>query len=194
MTEPDRAVARVTFTSTQDPSRGLGYARLSWTLTYTMKLGGWQWLIASVAGSPEGVGTLSASPTPAASPTTASDIINWDQAIDFVGDYETVQGPVVSTDFAQDSNDEPTFLNVGLDYPDSGRLSVVIWLENRSNFPQAPEVMYSDKTIRVTGMVTTLRRLRADRGDLTGRHRDRPLKLGVVGLQAKLRLHGFVHA
>jgi hypothetical protein len=30
---------------------------------------------------------------------------------------------------------------------------VVIWIENRGKFPEAPEVMYSDKTIRVTGLI-----------------------------------------
>ena len=153
MTGPGRAVAQVTFTSTQNPSQGLGYARLSWTLTYTMKLVGWQWLIANVAGSPVGVRASSVSPVPAPSPSSASDIIPWNRAIDYVGDYETVRGPVVSTDFAQDSNGQPTFLNVGLDYPDAGRFTVLIWAEDRANFPEAPEVMYSDKTIRVTGLI-----------------------------------------
>ena len=150
---PGKAVARVTFTSTQNPSQGFGYAQDDWTLTYTLKLVGWQWLIANVAGSPVGVGAPSASPSPTASPSNTSGIIKWNRAIDYVGDHETVQGPVVGTDFAQSSNGQPTFLNVGLDYPDSGRFIVVIWVDDRGNFPEAPEVMYSDKTIRVTGLI-----------------------------------------
>jgi len=41
-----KAVAFVTFTSTQDPSQGPnGDTRDNWTLDYSMKLVGWQWLI-----------------------------------------------------------------------------------------------------------------------------------------------------
>ena len=50
----------------------------------------------------------------------------WDQAIQNVGERATVQGPVVGTRYASGSNGQPTFLNVGKDYPDRDRFTVVI--------------------------------------------------------------------
>ena len=158
----DKAVASVTFTSTQAASQGPnGDTRDNWKLDFTMKrMGpmGLEWLIDNVS-SPD-VSTLmpSTSPVPAASASTASSIIPWNQALDYVGDYETVEGPVAGTDYARSSNDSPTFLNVGYDYPNQRRFIVVIWGENRDSFPQPPEDMYSSgTTIRVTGLVTNYR-------------------------------------
>jgi len=66
----------------------------------------------------------------------------------------TVEGPVAGTDYAESSNGSPTFLNVGVDYPDSSRFVVLIWGEDRSAFPDPPEDYYSGKTIDVTGTIT----------------------------------------
>jgi hypothetical protein len=45
---------------------------------------------------------------------------------------------VVSTKWASGSKGQPTFLNIGNPYPDENRLTVVIWIQNRGNFPYAP--------------------------------------------------------
>jgi DNA/RNA endonuclease YhcR with UshA esterase domain len=71
-----------------------------------------------------------------------------------VGEYTSVSGPVVSTYYAEDSNGQPTFINVGRDYPDPSRFTVVIWGDSRANFEQPPEKAYDGKVICVTGVVT----------------------------------------
>src|SRR3712207_4248623 len=60
--------------------------------------------------------------------------ISWDDALQHVGERQTIEGPVVGTVYVASSNGQPTFLNVGRDYPDSGRFTVVIWGDDRDNF------------------------------------------------------------
>ena len=93
--------------------------------------------------------------TPSTPTTESSSAIHWSDAKGYVGERETVYGPVVDTHWASTSNGKPTFLNIGKPYPDSKRFTVVIWIQNRGNFPQAPEVYYLGKTIYVTGLITT---------------------------------------
>ncbi len=84
---------------------------------------------------------------------TTIPYILWDEAIYHIGERATVYGPVVSTHYANTSRGKPTFLNIGKPYPDPDRFTVIIWGENRSNFPQAPEILYANKTIYVTGLI-----------------------------------------
>lgn len=89
--------------------------------------------------------------TPAAPPASA---ISWDEAKYHIGERTTVYGAVVDTHWASGSKGKPTFLNIGKPYPDPDRFTVVIWIDYRANFPQAPEVYYLGKTIYVTGLIT----------------------------------------
>ena len=79
--------------------------------------------------------------------------ISWDEAKYHIGERTTVCGPVVDATWASGSNGKPTFLNLGKPYPDPDRFTVVIWIQYRSNFPQAPEEYYLGKTICVTGLI-----------------------------------------
>ena len=83
------------------------------------------------------------------------DAIAWKDAGRHVGERANVRGPVVSTHYAATSNGEPTFLNVGRDYPDEGRFTVVIWGEDRGNFSASPEDLYDSETVCVTGTIET---------------------------------------
>ena len=85
---------------------------------------------------------------------TPTNAISWDEAKDHIGERTIVCGPVVDATWASGSNGKPTFLNLGKPYPDPDRFTVVIWIQNRSNFPQAPEDYYLGKTIYVTGLIT----------------------------------------
>jgi hypothetical protein len=62
-------------------------------------------------------------------------------------------GPVASTHFASTSNGSPTFLNLGVAYPNPRRVQVVIWIENRAAFGQ-PEARYRRHTICARGSVS----------------------------------------
>jgi len=78
-------------------------------------------------------------PLPSVTPTPPSGALSWTGAKYHMGDITTVCGPVVGTQWARDSTGEPTILNIGKDSPDPDRFTVVIWVRNRGNFPQAPE-------------------------------------------------------
>ena len=90
-------------------------------------------------------------------PTPKADLpagaISWDTAKDHIGDRATVCGPVAGTKYGATSRGKPTWLNIGKDYPSSERFVVIIWGENRGNFPQPPESYYLGKTICVTGLI-----------------------------------------
>ena len=86
-------------------------------------------------------------------PEEPAGSIAWHEAKNYVGERTTVCGPVVDATWASGSNGKPTFLNLGKPYPDPDRFTVVIWIQNRGNFPQAPEDYYLGKTICVTGLI-----------------------------------------
>lgn len=74
------------------------------------------------------------------------------EAINHIGENITVYGNVDSTHYAFDSNGSPTFINMGKPYGDLTRCTVVIWGEDRSKF-NSPETVYDGKKIKVTGIV-----------------------------------------
>jgi len=91
------------------------------------------------------------SPSPA--PALPSGAISWTEAKYHIGDVTTVCGPVVDAQWAIDSPNQPTILSIGNESPDPDRLTVTISIDNRGNFPQAPEEYYPGKTVCVTGLI-----------------------------------------
>jgi len=53
-----------------------------------------------------------------------------------------VKARVTSTHYARSSRGRPTFIDLGRTYPDPRRVTIVIWGEDRTNFPQPPEQMF----------------------------------------------------
>ena len=96
---------------------------------------------------------VAASGSPPAGQATGTTVVKWSDAPSHIGEVATVEGPVIGATYAESSNGSPTFLNVGADYPDPSRFTVVVWGEDRGNFPVAPEDKYAGKTIRVTGTI-----------------------------------------
>ena len=86
---------------------------------------------------------------------TSSDAeyISWADAKEYVGEYVSVKGKVVGAKYASNSNGQPTFLDIGLDYPDPDRFTVVIWGEDRRHFSNDPESYYLGEEVIVTGVV-----------------------------------------
>jgi hypothetical protein len=72
-----------------------------------------------------------------------------------IGDQATVCGKVASARYASTTRGKPTFLNLDKPYPNQV-FTVLIWGENREKFG-APEEMYRDKQICVTGKITEYR-------------------------------------
>jgi hypothetical protein len=91
-------------------------------------------------------------PTPTLEPTI-TDKLEWTEVGRYVGEERQVCGPVAGTHFAESSRGQPTFLNVGEDYPSPKRFVVLIWGDNRHNFPPAPEDYYEGKIICASGEI-----------------------------------------
>jgi hypothetical protein len=59
----------------------------------------------------------------------------------------------VSAYFATSTNGQPTFLNIGKEYPDPERFTALIWGRDLEYFPFNPDEYYFGKTICVQGLV-----------------------------------------
>lgn len=82
------------------------------------------------------------------------DYLLWDEASDHPGEYKTVCGAVFGTLYAVNEQGQPTFLNIGNDYPNPRRFTVVIWGRDRNNFPSPPETLYNRANICVSGIIS----------------------------------------
>jgi hypothetical protein len=59
-----------------------------------------------------------------------------------VGVLVRVKARIAHVTYASATAGRPTFIDPGHAYPNANRLSLVIWGENRVNFPRAPERMF----------------------------------------------------
>jgi hypothetical protein len=87
---------------------------------------------------------------------TCARALLWNSASQAVGRIASIKGLVAGTKWARSSNGSPTFLNLGRDYPDPSRFTVLIWIENRASFG-TPERRYLGRKICVTGLVQLYR-------------------------------------
>jgi hypothetical protein len=102
---------------------------------------------------PEPTATATLVPEPTPTPDLCPGAIPWWDAINYIGVETTVIGPVVDTEWAEESQGKPTFLNLGLSYPDPGRFTVLMWIDARWNFDFAPEEVYLGQTVCVYGTI-----------------------------------------
>jgi len=109
---------------------------------------------ASTPGAETAPPTVAGRETTAPSPAEpAPAVVSWEDARGVIGEVVTVEGPVADTLYTTASADGPTILIVGRDPADPKRLAIVISAADRERFPRAPEELYADHTIRVTGHV-----------------------------------------
>lgn len=106
---------------------------------------------------PSGPADTGRAAAPSELPVSCPGAVSWREAGAHVGERATVEGPVVGTRFAADANGRPTFLNLGRDYPDPNRFTVVVWGDDRARFPEPPEDAYAGRTICVTGEIELYR-------------------------------------
>lgn len=78
--------------------------------------------------------------------------IQAEEAHQHTGGWMEVCGLVASADYSPSIGGEPTFLNFVNPHPDQ-IFTVVIWGENRLRWSQAPELMYQNREICVTGRI-----------------------------------------
>src|ERR1017187_5191572 len=73
-------------------------------------------------------------------------------SIDSVGRHIGDSVTVCSKVYGIKVLEKVTLINLGATYPNNP-LTLVIFIKDRSNFKEAPEVMYAGKTICVTGVI-----------------------------------------
>jgi hypothetical protein len=73
-------------------------------------------------------------------------------ASEYIGRVMEVCDYVASTDFREDIGGQPSFLNLGNPYPDQ-YLTVVIWGRNLGKWHESPYMIYSNRSICVTGRI-----------------------------------------
>lgn len=83
---------------------------------------------------------------------SAQEKIKIEDVSKYVGKQVTICAKVYGVKFLDKSKSQPTFLNVGGEYPNSP-LTIMIEFKNRANFTPVPEELYKDKEICVTGEV-----------------------------------------
>ena len=134
----------------------------SWVaFRYNGNLGWVQRWVLDVDGNPSRLAEISPQPIVRAGvanvqpPAESSESggLSWRDASKHLGEYATVCGPIISTHFASSSNGQPTFLNMGEDFPSTRRFVVLIWGEDRGQFPGRPEDIYDGRNLCVTGIV-----------------------------------------
>ncbi len=74
------------------------------------------------------------------------------EAKDHKGEKITVCDKVFGTRFLENSNGQPTFLNMGVAYP-SSPFTIVIFGNDRTNFKEKPELFYNNKKVCATGLI-----------------------------------------
>jgi hypothetical protein len=73
-----------------------------------------------------------------------------------IGDSVKVCGKVAGGRYVESAQNSPTVLNLGAAYPDQ-LLTIIIRKEQRSEYKEAPETMFLDKEICVTGTIVLFR-------------------------------------
>ena len=99
------------------------------------------------------VGAAAASGASSVKAGKSLDAISWYQAKKHVGERMKVRGPVAATILEKRLASEPTFLNIGRNYPSKARFTVVIQKKYLKAFPYRPDRMYRGKTLLVTGTI-----------------------------------------
>ncbi|RMH13023.1 MAG: hypothetical protein D6701_12760 [Gemmatimonadetes bacterium] len=79
--------------------------------------------------------------------------VDWSEAGRHLGELVKIRGRIVGARYLPAVPGRPTFLNVGRDFPDPSRLTLVVWGSNRENFPVAPEQAYLNRVVCVYGRV-----------------------------------------
>ena len=108
----------------------------------------------SLLGATAGQAHSTTGTAPQAAAATCAHAVPWQHAGRMVGRVAAVTGRVAGTYYAVSSSGSPTFLNIGVDYPSTRRVTAVIWRENRGRFGR-PEVRYRGRTVCVRGYVDT---------------------------------------
>ena len=84
--------------------------------------------------------------------TFSQTTIKLEDAANHIGDSVIVCGKIADAAFVETMDNSPTFLNLGEPYPNQ-LLNLVIWKDQRKDYDPAPEKLYVNKNVCVTGKI-----------------------------------------
>lgn len=82
-----------------------------------------------------------------------SDAVSWREASEHVGETVSIYGPVVSINHESTDERQRTYVDLGLPYPDTKRLTMIVEDADKGAFPDEIDALYADKTLCVTGEI-----------------------------------------
>jgi hypothetical protein len=82
--------------------------------------------------------------------------IKLEDALKHVGDSKKTCGKVAGIRFMETAKGQPTLINIGAAYPNQ-LLTVVIWEDLRRQYEKAPEELFKDKDVCITGKIELYR-------------------------------------
>ena len=99
--------------------------------------------------------TATVAPEPTVAPTVPPEPagMSWEEAVNHIGEWGTVCGPCPYAHYWSTDRGQPTSLAIGDSYLNPAHFDVIIWGEDRSNFPAAVEDTFPGNTVCVTGWI-----------------------------------------
>lgn len=86
--------------------------------------------------------------------TTCNNPINWDEAQQHIGQTFVVVGPLMKVTQRENVRGDPTWIDIGVSFPNSQRLMLVIWGNKKAEFPYALEQSVGKK-VCVVGKISS---------------------------------------
>lgn len=83
----------------------------------------------------------------------SSDAVSWREASEHVGETVSIYGPVVSINHESTDERQRTYVDLGLPYPDTKRLTMIVEDADKGAFPDEIDALYADKTLNITGEI-----------------------------------------
>ncbi len=82
--------------------------------------------------------------------------MSWADAGQYVGEYRNVEGVVQSVEYVPDATGQPTFINVGEDFPSQVRFQIVVFRDDLEASGGTPGDTFGERvgdTIKVNGLI-----------------------------------------
>jgi len=79
---------------------------------------------------------------------------NWPSAGQHIGQRVALAGPVAGISYRRQSQGQPTWINIGADFPDRQRLVLIIWGRNRPSFADLLSRLRTEDTVCAIGEVS----------------------------------------
>jgi hypothetical protein len=83
--------------------------------------------------------------------------LEWRGAAGRIGEHVAVSGPIMRVTHREDVNGSPTWIEIGAAFPDSSRLTLIIWGSNRPHFTAVLRQLAEGREVCAQGVVETFR-------------------------------------